>query len=152
MQRNPAAAGLDRKFGALYDKIYREDVIAEAWKRVRANKGAPGVDRQDFDYIENVIGVDQFLFQVREQLKSRLYRPQPVLRCYIEKPGKPEKRPLGIPVIFDRVCQMATKLVIEPILRPIFWSVRTGSVRSEAPMTPFVSSIGRLPLEVSAGS
>jgi len=56
MQRNPAAAGLDRKFGALYDKIYREDVIAEAWKRVRANKGAPGVDRQDFDYIENVIG------------------------------------------------------------------------------------------------
>jgi retron-type reverse transcriptase len=152
MQRNPAAAGLDRKFGALYDKIYREDVIAEAWKRVRANKGAPGVDRQDFDYIENEIGVDQFLFQVREQLKSRLYKPQPVLRCYIEKPGKPEKRSLGIPVIFDRVCQMATKLVIEQSLRPIFWSVRTGSVRSEAPMTPFVSSIGRLPLEVSAWS
>lgn len=97
-----AKQSLDRKFGALYDKIYREDVIAEAWKRVRANKGAPGVDRQDFDYIENVIGVDQFLFQVREQLKSRRYKPQPVLRCYIEKPGKPEKRPLGIPVIFDR--------------------------------------------------
>ncbi len=147
-----AKQSLDRKFGALYDKIYREDVIAEAWKRVRANKGAPGVDRQDFDYIENVIGVDQFLFQVREQLESRLYKPQPVLRCYIEKPGKPEKRPLGIPVFFFRVCQMATKLVIEPIFEANFWSARTGSVRGEAPMTPFVSSIGRLLLKVSAWS
>jgi group II intron reverse transcriptase/maturase len=121
-----AKQSLDRKFGALYDKIYREDVIAEAWKRVRANKGAPGVDRQDFDYIENEIGVDQFLFQVREQLKSRLYKPQPVLRCYIEKPGKPEKRPLGIPVIFDRVCQMATKLVIEPIFEANFLECSHG--------------------------
>jgi RNA-directed DNA polymerase len=90
-----------RRFGALYDKIYREDVIREAWKRVKANKGAPGVDKQDFEYIEDVIGVEQFLSEVREQLKSERYRPQPVLRCYIEKPGKPEKRPLGIPVIFE---------------------------------------------------
>lgn len=121
-----AKQSLDRKFGALYDKIYREDVILEAWKRVKANKGAPGVDKQDFEYIEDVIGVDQFLLEVREQLKSELYRPQPVLRCYIEKPGKPEKRPLGIPVIFDRVCQMACKLVIEPIFEANFLDCSHG--------------------------
>jgi retron-type reverse transcriptase len=88
---------LDRKFGALYDKIYREDVIKEAWKRVKANSGSPGVDEQDFKHIETEIGVEQFLADIREELKSETYKPQPVLRCYIEKPGKPEKRPLGIP-------------------------------------------------------
>ena len=70
--------------------------------------------------------MDQFLLEVREQLKSELYRPQPVLRCYIEKPGKPEKRPLGIPVIFDRVCQMACKLVIEPIFEVNFLDCSHG--------------------------
>lgn len=121
-----AKQSLDRKFGALYDKIYREDVVVEAWKRVRANKGAPGVDRQDFEYIEDVIGVEQFLSKVREQLKSERYRPQPVLRRYIAKPGKAEKRPLGIPIIFDRVCQMATKLVIEPIFETNFLDCSHG--------------------------
>ena len=121
-----AKQSLDRKFGALYDKIYRKDVIWGAWKRVKANNGAPGVDKQDFEYIEQAIGVEQFLAEVCEQLKSRQYRPQPVLRCYIEKPGKPEKRPLGIPVIFDRVCQMATKLVIEPIFEANFLDCSHG--------------------------
>jgi group II intron reverse transcriptase/maturase len=121
-----AKQSLDRRFGALYDKIYREDVLLEAWKRVKANKGAPGVDRQDFEYIEDVIGVDEFLRGVREQLKSERYRAQPVLRCYIDKPGKAEKRPLGIPVIFDRVCQMATKLVIEPIFEANFLDCSHG--------------------------
>ena len=121
-----AKQSLDRKFGALYDKIYREDVILEAWRRVKANKGAPGVDEQDFEYIEDIIGVEQFLAEVREQLKSDQYRPQPVLRCYIDKPGKPEKRPLGIPVIFDRVCQTATKLVIEPIFEANFLDCSHG--------------------------
>jgi retron-type reverse transcriptase len=121
-----AKQSLDRRFGALYDKIYREDVIAEAWKRVRANKGAPGVDKQDFEHIENVIGAEPFLRKVQEQLKRQMYKPQPVLRCYIEKPGKPEKRPLGIPVIFDRVCQMATKLVIEPIFETNFLECSHG--------------------------
>ena len=121
-----AKQSLDRRFGALYDKIYREDVVLEAWKRVAANRGAPGVDRQDFEYIEEVIGVDQFLMEVREQLKSERYRPQPVLRFYIDKPGKAEKRPLGIPVIFDRVCQMATKVVIEPIFEANFLDCSHG--------------------------
>jgi group II intron reverse transcriptase/maturase len=121
-----AKQSLDRRFGALYDKIYREDVILEAWKRVKANKGAPGVDEQDFEYIEDVIGVEQFLLEIREELKCGLYRPQPVLRCYIDKPGKPEKRPLGIPVIKDRVCQMATKLVIEPIFETNFLNCSHG--------------------------
>ena len=88
-----AKQSLDRRFGALYDKIYREDVILEAWRRVKANRGAPGVDEQDFEYIENIMGVDQFLAEIREELKSDLYRPQPVLRCYIDKPDKAEKRP-----------------------------------------------------------
>jgi RNA-directed DNA polymerase len=121
-----AKQSLDRRFGALYDKVYREDVIWEAWKRVRANKGAPGVDEQDFEYIENVIGVDQFLAEIREELKGDQYRPQPVLRCYIDKPGKPDKRPLGIPVIKDRVCHMATKLVIEPIFEANFLDCSHG--------------------------
>jgi retron-type reverse transcriptase len=121
-----AKQSLDRKFGALYDKIYREDVIREAWKRVKANKGAPGVDEQDFGYIEDVIGVEQFLSEIREELKSDRYRPQPVRRCYIDKPGKTEKRPLGIPVIKDRVCQMATKLVIEPIFETNFLNCSHG--------------------------
>ena len=121
-----AKQSLDRKFGALYDKIYREDVIAEAWKRVRANKGSPGVDKQDFEYIEDVIGVEEFLSEVREQLRSERYRPQPVLRCYIEKPGKPDKRPLGIPAISDRVCQMAAKLVMEPIFETNFLDCSHG--------------------------
>jgi RNA-directed DNA polymerase len=121
-----AKQSLDRKFGALYDKIYREDVIWEAWKRVKANKGGPGVDEQDFTYIEEKIGVEQFLKGIRDELKSESYRAQPVLRCYIDKPGKPEKRPLGIPIIKDRVCQMATKLVIEAIFEANFLECSYG--------------------------
>jgi RNA-directed DNA polymerase len=121
-----AKQSLDRKFGALYDKLYREDVIWEAWKRVKANKGGPGVDEQDFNYIEENIGVEQFLMEIREELKSESYRPMPVLRCYIDKPGKPEKRPLGIPIIKDRVCQMAGKLVIEPIFEANFLECSHG--------------------------
>ena len=111
-----AKQSLDRKFGALYDKIYREDVLLEAWRRVKANRGAPGIDRQDFEYIEDKIGLDKFLTEIHDDLKDKRYRPKPVLRRWIEKPGKTEKRPLGIPIIRDRVVQMAAKLVLEPIL------------------------------------
>jgi RNA-directed DNA polymerase len=121
-----AKQSLDRKFGALYDKIYREDVMWEAWKRVKANKGGPGVDEQDIKTIEEEIGIEQFLMEIREELKSESYRPLPVLRCYIDKPGKPEKRPLGIPIVKDRVCQMACKLVIEPIFETNFLECSHG--------------------------
>ena len=117
---------LDRKFGALYDKVYREDVMLEAWKRVRANKGAPGVDGQDFEYIENEIGVKEFLEEIRQELKRRRYRAKPVKRCYVEKRDSSGKRPLGIPVIKDRIVQMAVKLVIEPIFEANFLNCSYG--------------------------
>ena len=115
-----AKQSLDRKFGALYDKIYREDVLWMAWKRVRANKGAPGVDNESLEHIEEEIGVKAFLREIKDELKGHRYHPKPVLRSWIDKPGKPEKRPLGIPVVKDRVIQMATKLVIEPIFETNF--------------------------------
>jgi len=115
-----AKQSLDRKCGALYDKVYREDVVRMAWKQVRANDGAPGVDRQSFEHIEEVIGVEAFLAELTEELREQRYRPQAVRRCWIEKPGKPEKRPLGIPVIRDRVVQAAVKIVIEPIFETNF--------------------------------
>jgi retron-type reverse transcriptase len=89
-----AKQSLDRRFGALYDKIYREDVLWVAWNRVRANKGAPGIDGESIEYIEEVIGVEAFLEEIREELHSKRYRPKAVRRCWIDKPGKPEKRPL----------------------------------------------------------
>jgi RNA-directed DNA polymerase len=121
-----AKQSLDRRFGALYDKIYREDVLWVAWKQVRSNRGAPGVDRQSIEYIENEIGVETFLREIREELRVRRYRPQPVRRCWIDKPGKTERRPLGIPVIKDRVAQAATKLVIEPIFETNFLDCSYG--------------------------
>jgi len=121
-----AKQSLDRRFGALYDKIYRRDVLKEAWKRVRANKGAPGIDEQDFEWIEQEYGVKRFVDEIRHELKGQRYRPKPVKRCWIEKPGKPEKRPLGIPVIRDRVAQMACKLVIEPIFESNFLACSYG--------------------------
>ena len=121
-----AKESLDRKFGALYDKLYRADVLVKAWQQVRSNKGAPGVDRQDFEYIENEIGLEQFLLEIEDELRSCRYRPLPVLRCWIDKPGKSEKRPLGIPVIKDRIVQMAAKLVLEPIFETNFLNCSYG--------------------------
>ncbi len=115
-----AKQSLDRRFGALYDKVYREDVLCEAWTRVRANNGAPGIDDLNFKTIEEVIGVEAFLREIRNELRAQQYRPVPVRRHWIDKPGKSEKRPLGIPIIKDRVVQMAVKLVIEPIFETNF--------------------------------
>ncbi len=115
-----AKQSLDRRFGALYDKLYRRDILREAWERVRANKGAPGIDEQSFEHIEEAIGIEAFLDEIEQELKAKTYRPLPVKRCWIDKPGKPEKRPLGIPVIKDRVVQMTGKLVMEPIFETNF--------------------------------
>ena len=121
-----AKQSLDRRFGALYDKIYREDVLWMAWSSVRANKGCPGIDDESIEYIENEIGVETFLVGIGEELRAKRYCPRPVRRCWIDKPGKPEKRPLGIPVVKDRVIQAATKLVIEPIFETNFFPCSYG--------------------------
>jgi RNA-directed DNA polymerase len=103
----------DFRFYAVYDKVYREDVLAFAYACCKANGGAAGVDGQTFDDIE-AYGVRRWLDELAQELKSRTYQPQPVRRVYIPKPdGK--QRPLGIPAIRDRVAQTAAVLVLEPI-------------------------------------
>jgi group II intron reverse transcriptase/maturase len=108
-----AKASPDQRFHALYDKVYRWDVLAHAYERCRANGGAAGVDGQTFADIEKY-GVIPWLRELAKELKDQTYRPSPVRRVWIPKPdGK--KRPLGIPTIKDRVAQTAAMLVLEPI-------------------------------------
>jgi RNA-directed DNA polymerase len=103
------------RFYALYDKLYRQDILRFAYDRCKANGGAPGVDGQDFTDIE-ARGLDAWLSALTKELREETYRPQPVRRVNIPKDGQPGKfRPLGIPCIKDRVAQMAAVLVLEPI-------------------------------------
>jgi RNA-directed DNA polymerase len=103
----------DFRFYALYDKVYRTDVLVYAYQRCKANRGAAGMDNQTFEDIEHY-GVERWLDELAQELKSRTYQPQPVRRVYIPKPdGK--QRPLGIPTIRDRVVQTAAMSVLEPI-------------------------------------
>jgi group II intron reverse transcriptase/maturase len=103
------------RFYALYDKVYRADVLGHAYRICQRNGGAPGVDRQTFERIKQY-GEQPWLDELAEELRTKRYRPEAVRRVHIPKPGQPQRtRPLGIPTIKDRVVMTAALLVLEPI-------------------------------------
>jgi group II intron reverse transcriptase/maturase len=121
LQRRLCAAAKqspERRFHALYDRIWRSDVLQEAWKRVKKNRGAAGLDSQTIAAVEQH-GVSSFLGELADVLQRGEYRPSATLRRYIPK-ADGKQRPLGIPTVRDRVVQMAAKLVLEPIFEADF--------------------------------
>jgi RNA-directed DNA polymerase len=116
----------ERRFHALYDKIARSDVLSRAWSEVRANRGAPGIDGVSIDDVV-AAGVEPFLDGLAGQLRSKTYRPSPLRRVHIPKPGRPgATRPLGIPTVCDRVVMTAAKLVLEPVFEADFLACSFG--------------------------
>ena len=127
------------RFYLLYDKICREDILRHAYALARANAGAPGVDGVTFAQID-AYGVDAWLASVREEIVSKTYRPEPVRRVMIPKPGGGE-RPLGIPTIRDRVVQTAAKIVLEPIFEADFEDSAYGQTDTTSAMVYYPSCL-----------
>lgn len=117
-----AKAQPKRTFGVLYDKVCSSEVIWTAWEKVRSNRGSAGIDGQTIEAIE-AYGVDRFLAELQDELRTQRYRPDAVRRVFIPKPDG-RQRPLGIPRVRDRVAQAAVKIVIEPLFEASF---RPGS-------------------------
>lgn len=113
------------RFYALYDKVYRPDILAHAYRLVKANGGCAGADGRTFEDIEGGEGIAEFLAELGEALRAKTYRVEPVLRVMIPKDNGGE-RPLGIPTIRDRVAQMAAKIVLEPIFEADFCDCSYG--------------------------
>jgi group II intron reverse transcriptase/maturase len=109
-----AKADPGRRFHALRDKVFRRDVLWRAWVAVRANNGAPGIDKTTLGEVEQY-GIDRLLDELAGELREGTYRPLPTRRVLIPKPGVKERRPLSIPAVRDRIVQSACKIVLEPI-------------------------------------
>jgi RNA-directed DNA polymerase len=122
-----------RRFHALYDRIYRGDVLREAWDRVKVNRGAAGVDRVTLAYAESEYGVQRLLAELQADLRAGTYRPAPARRVDIPEP-QGGTRPLGIPSVRDRVAQQAAKIVLEPIFEADFLPCSYG-FRPKRPAT-----------------
>jgi RNA-directed DNA polymerase len=118
-KRSPA-----RRFHALYDKVYRSDILERAWEEVRGNRGAPGVDGVTIAQVE-AQGVKGFLDELAVELQGGTYRPLPVRRVTIPKPQGGERN-LGVPALRDRVVQAAAKVVLEPIFEADFLDCSFG--------------------------
>jgi RNA-directed DNA polymerase len=118
-KRSPA-----RRFHALYDKVYRRDILERAWEEVRRNRGAPGVDGVTIAQVERQ-GVEGFLDELAVQLRDGTYRPLPVRRVTIPKPQGGERN-LGVPAVRDRVVQAAARVVLEPIWEADFLDCSFG--------------------------
>jgi group II intron reverse transcriptase/maturase len=129
-----AKAEAGYRFYALYDKISREDILAHAYAQCRSNKGAPGIDGQDFVDIESY-GVERWLAELALALREETYRPEPIRRVFIPK-ANGKLRPLGISTVRDRVCMTAAMLVLEPIfeadLPPEIYAYRAGRNAQQA--------------------
>ena len=136
-----------RRFHALYDRIAQPHVLHEAWRRVRRNRGAAGIDGETIEAIV-ALGEEQMLADLHDLLVEGRYRPQPVRRVHIPKPGRPaERRPLGIPRVRDRLVQTAVRLVLEPIFEASFRDCSYGF----RPRRNAHQAMERIRTEVNAG-
>lgn len=119
---------------SLIDKVYRPSTLQLAWKAVRRNRGSAGVDHESVERFEQ--RQEENIARLSDELRKGIYRPRPIKRVYIDKPGSKDKRPLGIPVVRDRVVQSALRFVIEPIFECSSDLTATDSDRTEGAKMP----------------